>query len=63
MTVSWRHLILVIVSEFFKERVDGDDKHMVSKRLLGLVLPSKRIDSLTDKELNEIVLKLWKVTR
>ena len=63
MGTSWRHLILIVISELFKEQTAHMDSYVETKRILREVTSQKSLMGLSEKELIETVLKLWKIVR
>jgi len=63
MGISWRHIILIVISEFFKEQAEDEPTYTVSKSLLGIIKSEESLIDITEKELIETILKLWKIVR
>jgi hypothetical protein len=63
MGISWRHLILIVISQLFKEQTEDKPNYVETKRILGLIKSEKSLMNLSEEELIETVLKLWKIVR
>ena len=63
MGISWRHLILIVISEFFKEQSGDKPTYTETKSILGTIKSEESLVDMTEKELIETILKLWKIVR
>ncbi len=63
MKVSWRHTILIVISELFKEQINNKTGFVETRNILVTIISKKKLSSLSDRNLIETVLKLWKILR
>lgn len=61
--VSWRHIILITVSTFFKERMDVDLKFEQTRFLLSLIDSDAKIEKMSEEELAHRIVRYWKKLR
>lgn len=61
--VSWRHIILISVSTFFKERMDVDPKFKQTRFLLSIIDSDLKIEKMSEEELAHRIVKYWKKLR
>lgn len=62
LKVSWRHIILMVVSELYKDSLSQNNFHS-TKKILSELLPKREINKMSDEDLLITVLQLWKILR
>ncbi len=63
MGISWRHVILVVISEIYKEQIENKQSYIETKGILANIMPEKSLTGLSEKALIETILNLWKIVR